>query len=82
MKIKHLILGFVLVTVIGLKGQIPATSDIKSPQPKIGIVEHLDEYLPEDLVFTGIDNKPYNLKQLIDKPTVLMFVYYQLPRYL
>jgi protein SCO1/2 len=79
MKIKHLILGMAIFAGIGLKGQIPATSGIESPQPEIGIVEHLDEYLPEDLTFTGTDNKPYNLKQLIDKPTVLMFVYYRCP---
>lgn len=79
MKIKHLILALILVSGIGLKGQVPATRDIKSPQPEIGIVEHLDEYLPDDLTFTGTDNKPYNLKQLIDKPTVLMFVYYRCP---
>lgn len=60
-------------------GQVPATNDIKSAQPEIGIVEHLDEYLPDDLSFTGTDNNVYNLKQLIDKPTVLMFVYYRCP---
>jgi protein SCO1 len=79
MKIKLLFLGLILVSGFCLNGQIPATSNIKSPQPEIGIVEHLDEYLPDDLVFTGTDNKPYNLKQLINKPTVLMFVYYRCP---
>ncbi len=79
MKINYLILGLTMVAGISLYGQIPATSDIKSPQPEIGIVEHLDEYLPDDLTFTGTDNKKYNLKQLIDKPTVLMFVYYRCP---
>ncbi len=79
MIIKHLIIGLIMVFGISLKGQIPATSNIKTPQPEIGIAEHLDEYLPDDLVFTGTDNKTYNLKQLIDKPTVLMFVYYRCP---
>ncbi|NTW26203.1 MAG: hypothetical protein HGA37_16000, partial [Lentimicrobium sp.] len=75
MKIKLTFLVVVVLAGLSLKGQIPATKDIKSPQPEIGIVEHLDEYLPDDLTFTGTDDKTYNLKQLIDKPTVLMFVY-------
>lgn len=79
MSIKFTFLLVVVLAGLSLKGQIPATKDIKSPQPEIGIVEHLDEFLPDDLIFTGTDDKTYNLKQLIDKPTVLMFVYYRCP---
>lgn len=79
MKIR--IVTFIILAAIFsiAKAQVPATKDIQSPQPEIGIVEHLDEYLPDDLTFIGTDNKPYNLKQLINKPTVLMFVYYRCP---
>lgn len=48
-------------------------------EPEIGIVEHLDKYLPADLVFTDQDNKQVNLKGLINKPTVLSFVYFRCP---
>jgi protein SCO1 len=48
-------------------------------QPEIGIVEHLDEFLPSDLVFTNQDNKQVNLKDIINKPTVISFVYFRCP---
>ncbi|KAF0200119.1 MAG: hypothetical protein FD170_3756 [Bacteroidetes bacterium] len=58
---------------------IKATEDIKSPELEIGIVEHLDEYLPENLTIIDTNNIPRNLRSLIDKPTVLMWVYYRCP---
>ncbi|MFH1121680.1 MAG: SCO family protein [Bacteroidota bacterium] len=79
MKISIVVLILITVTNLNLRGQIPATRDITSQQTEIGIDEHLDEYIPDDLTFIGTDNKPYNLKQLINKPTVLMFVYYRCP---
>lgn len=48
-------------------------------EPEIGIVEHLDQYLPANLVFTDQDNKQVNLKDLINKPTVISFVYFRCP---
>lgn len=46
---------------------------------EIGIVEHLDEYIPDDIVFHNFDSTEVNLKSLIDKPTVVSFVYYTCP---
>ena len=48
-------------------------------EPEVGIVEHLDQYLPADLVFTDQDNRKVNLKDLINKPTVISFVYFRCP---
>lgn len=79
MKISYVVFSVALFTAISVKGQVPATQDIGTPQTEIGIVEHLDEYLPDDLTFIGTDDQAYNLKQLITKPTVLMFVYYRCP---
>ena len=63
-----------------MQGQtIKATQDIKSPELEIGIVEHLDEYIPDDLMVIDTTGQAVNLKQLIDKPTVLMWVYYRCP---
>ncbi|GAP42803.1 cytochrome oxidase Cu insertion factor, SCO1/SenC/PrrC family [Lentimicrobium saccharophilum] len=63
-----------------MQGQtIKATQDIKSPELEIGIVEHLDEYIPDDLMLIDTTGQAVNLKQLIDKPTVLMWVYYRCP---
>jgi protein SCO1 len=55
----------------------PQTAPVK--EPEIGIVEHLDEYLPADLVFTDQNNNKVNLKDLINKPTVISFVYFRCP---
>jgi protein SCO1 len=46
---------------------------------EVGITEHLDEYVPGDIMLTDQNGKLVNLKQLIDKPTVLCFVYYRCP---
>lgn len=53
--------------------------DDQTRDPEIGIVEHLDEYLPKDVFLTGEDGKKVALTDLIDKPTVLNFVYYRCP---
>ena len=46
---------------------------------EVGITEHLDEFIPSDIVLTDHNGKVVNLKQLINKPTVLCFVYYRCP---
>lgn len=47
--------------------------------PELGIYEHLDEYIPEDLVFVDENYNEINLKESIDKPTVIALVYYDCP---
>lgn len=66
-----------LLTVNSLSTLFAQSKPVK--EPEIGIVEHLDEYLPADLIFTNEDNKQVNLKDLIDKPTVITFVYFRCP---
>jgi protein SCO1/2 len=77
------ILGFLIILMAfgwaSTAQTIKATEDIKSPELEIGIVEHLDEYLPENLTVIDTNNIPRNLRSLIDKPTVLMWVYYRCP---
>jgi len=46
---------------------------------EVGITEHLDKYIPDDIMLTDQNGKLVNLKQLIDKPTVICFVYYRCP---
>jgi protein SCO1/2 len=46
---------------------------------EVGITEHLDQYVPSDIMLTNQDGKLVNLKQIINKPTVLCFVYYKCP---
>jgi len=51
----------------------------KDTEIEVGITEHLDEYLPSDIMLTDHNGKLVNLKQIITKPTVLCFVYYRCP---
>ncbi|WP_421918117.1 SCO family protein [Marinifilum sp.] len=46
---------------------------------EIGIIEHLDDYIPADIMLTNEAGKLVNLKEQIDKPTALIFVYYRCP---
>ncbi|MBL6962205.1 MAG: SCO family protein [Bacteroidetes bacterium] len=46
---------------------------------EIGIYEHLDQYIPNNLQFYDIDSNLVNLSSLIDKPTVLSLVYFTCP---
>lgn len=77
------ILGFLIILMAygwtSTAQTIKATEDIKSPELEIGIVEHLDEYLPENLTIIDTNDIPRNLRSLIDKPTVIMWVYYRCP---
>ncbi len=50
-----------------------------SAQEELGIFEHLDDVISDDLVFTDELYNQINLKQAIDKPTVLCLVYYECP---
>lgn len=46
---------------------------------QVGIYEHLDEYIREDIQLLNKDSVLVNLKSLIDKPTVFAFIYYNCP---
>ena len=47
--------------------------------PELGIYEHLDEYIPADLTFVNENYDTVNLLESIDKPTVIVPVYYNCP---
>lgn len=46
---------------------------------EVGIDEHLGDTIPLNLSFLNEQNQPITLGQLIDKPTVLAFVYFDCP---
>jgi protein SCO1/2 len=48
-------------------------------QEELGIYEHLDTYIPDDLVFVTDNYDTINLLKQIDKPTVIVPVYYECP---
>ena len=53
--------------------------DDKTKGPEIGIVEHLDSFLPTDIYLIDESNKRVKLTDLIDKPTIINWVYFRCP---
>lgn len=70
-----------LLTALIISGFYLATSAQINPTdaPEIGITEHLDEYLPKDIYIMGEDSQKVVLTDLIDKPTIINYVYYRCP---
>ncbi len=48
-------------------------------EEQLGVYEKLDEYLADDYIFTDEHFEKVNLKEAIDKPTVIALVYYECP---
>ena len=71
---KNLILAFIVL--ISLTGTIGAQVD---QSPDVGIVEHLGSKVPLDLKFVNDKFQTVTLRQLITKPTILSFVYFDCP---
>jgi len=77
---KKLSLLILLVSFLGpLQGQNMAKTDILKQDVEIGIVEHLGDTIPMDLWFLNEDSDTITLGQLINKPTILLFVYFDCP---
>ena len=51
----------------------------KTDDVEIGIVEHLDEYLPDSIFLINEKGERVTLKAMITMPTVLNFVYFRCP---
>ena len=68
---------FMLFSGLNLFGQKAFTDNTKDPE--IGIVEHLDEYLPKDIYLIDENNQRVCLTDLIDKPTIINWVYFRCP---
>lgn len=77
---KKTIAWFALPVILAVLLLIVSTvSAEKAKDLEVGITEHLDQYVPSDIMLTDQNGKLVNLKQLINKPTVLCFVYYRCP---
>ena len=46
---------------------------------EIGVVEHLDDFLPDNISLTNENGEQVWLADVIDKPTIINFVYYRCP---
>jgi protein SCO1/2 len=69
-----LILIILVLQNVSLKAQV-----FRSNNAEIGIDEQLGKNIPLDLTFCNENNDSITLRKIIDKPTVLSFVYFDCP---
>ncbi len=67
-----LILSLLFALVFSAKSQADQSQDV-------GVFEHLGKTIPLDLKFVNDKYETVTLRQLIDKPTILSFVYFDCP---
>ncbi|MCL3781722.1 SCO family protein [Prolixibacteraceae bacterium JC049] len=75
LKLKSLILTLGLILALSPISR----ADDQSNDPEIGIVEHLNEFLPKEVWVTNEAGKKVNLIDEIDKPTIINMVYFRCP---
>lgn len=81
---KTKILKISLLLMLILFCQISFGQNVTNPvanidDVEIGVVEHLDEFLPEGISLINEDGQQVWLADVIDKPTIINFVYYRCP---
>lgn len=76
---KSFFLLSLLIFAFGLFSSGQKVFDDKTKDPEIGIVEHLDEFLPTDIYLIDENNQRVLLTDLIDKPTIINWVYFRCP---
>lgn len=77
---KKLITLLFLTTLFSvLTAQEIVKSNILNQNVEIGIVEHLGDTIPMNLWFVNENSDTVTLGSLINKPTILMFVYFDCP---
>ncbi len=72
----YLVLAFTLGSSLNTLGQ---QKPIDENLIEVGVVERLEDTIPMDLPFKNEDNETVTLGELITKPTVLSFVYFDCP---
>ncbi len=61
------------------KNTLSWAEDAKPDSLEIGIVEHLNEFVPNNILLINEKKDTVDLKKIINKPTVLCFVYFECP---
>jgi protein SCO1/2 len=69
----------VMVFFFGLATFGQKAFDDQTKDPEIGVVEHLDTFLPTGIYLINEDSQRVVLTELIDKPTIINYVYYRCP---
>lgn len=65
-------IGFLLILLITNSTNLTA-------QDELGVYEHLDDYISDDIILTDELYNEINIKNSIDKPTIISLVYYECP---
>ena len=73
----QLLVFLLLFPGVNLFAQKPFDDQTKDPE--IGIAEHLDQFLPTDIYLINENNQRVCLTDLINKPTVINWVYFRCP---
>ncbi|MFW5706762.1 MAG: SCO family protein [Bacteroidota bacterium] len=69
----------IFLILILLAGFYSMAQQEQENNPEVGIVERLDEYLPDDIYLLDTEGQRVNMMSLIDKPTAIALVYYRCP---
>jgi protein SCO1/2 len=62
-----------------IPGHLTGQTAISPQETDVGIEEHLDDFVPLDIMVIDEKNQTTNLGALIDKPTIINLVYYRCP---
>jgi protein SCO1 len=76
---KHSFLLILIFCFFTVSGQDYLKESKFTKEVEIGIVEKLGDTIPLDLPFNNESNESVTLRQLINKPTILSFVFYDCP---
>lgn len=72
-------LEFICIVLISFPLYISAQVPVQQSDPEIGIIEKLEDTLPSDIKLVNQDGDTVILGQIVNKPTVLSFVYFRCP---
>ncbi|HYX05287.1 MAG TPA: SCO family protein [Bacteroidales bacterium] len=79
MKLNLILFGFLLLLENAGNNELSAQITAAVQEPVVGIAEHVGRKLPADIYITDEKGELVNLNKMIDKPTVITFVYYRCP---
>jgi protein SCO1 len=77
MRINFLLMLALLSTIVFAQDVINPVANYDDVE--IGVVEHLDEFLPDSILLINENGQLVWLADVIDKPTIINFVYYRCP---
>ena len=77
---KNLIItATLLLVLVQVNGQKLKTAGYVQKEVEVGVIEHLGDTIPLDLWFYNEESMQVTLRELIDRPTIMCFVYFDCP---